>query len=189
MSAGVSGSSGASSSRNVPKWALPAFKDLFPLVQQQEAAYDPSGGAPTAAARGEIMNTLSGSMADPNNNPQLQAVIKSLGEQTSNEWNNQIAPAITNQAEQAGSLYSTQAQKALGEAATNVQDSYANTIANLEYGNQQSERQNQIAAAGQALGLNTDQLNQLLAVLGSFTGISQQNRSSNFGWNAGVSYG
>jgi hypothetical protein len=187
MSFGAQQSTSSGSTRNIPKYAVPLFKDgLTGIATQQEGNYNPTGGAPTAAATGEIMNTLSGATQDPNSNPELQAVIQSLNQQTGQEWTNQIAPAVTNQAEGAGDLYSTQAQKALGTAATNTQNDYANTIANLEYGNQQNERQAQIGAAGQALGLGQDQLNQLLAVLGSFTGITQSTGSNNLGFSGGL---
>ena len=179
----------ASHTTSIPKWAEPYFKGLGPIASEYEALFNPTGGAPTAAATDEIMRSLSGQMENPATNPELQDVLNSLNTQSQQNWQNVIVPSITSQAEGVGDLYSTQAAKALGQAGVQEQQNYQQQVANLLYGNYGTERQNQIDAVAQALGLNTDQLNKLLSVLDGFKGIEQQTSGETSGWGVGGNAG
>lgn len=187
MSAGVGGSYSSSkssnNSKNYPGWASGELQQLAPALGLALNNYDPSGGPERATAIQQLMATASGQYTDPNTNPEIQNVIKGLEDQSSRTWQS-TSRDVAQSAQRGGNLFSSAASKAAGQAGENVQSDLDSQIANILYGNQQTERGNQMSATNQLLNVGPNQLNQVMAIVNALKGL--EGRSSGIGRGWGV---
>ena len=158
MSIGGGGSynSGGVTFDTYPGFASGLLKSLAGVGTNAANSFGSGSGSDlTGLAENEVTSTLSGKYLDPSTNPYLEKNIESLTANSEEAFQNMLSKSNAN-AQGAGALFSTAANKAGQQTAREASSDLASQVNNMLYGNYAAERANQQNAVTQ--GINLQQL-------------------------------
>lgn len=142
--------------------------------------------AGVAAAGQNNADTLNGKYLDPNSNPYLKDTFNSAADAVTRQYQTATAPQTAGAMESAGRYGSGAYNNQVKNNQLNLGTSLNNLATNIYGGNYQTERGNQMTAAGQAGGINSAQYINPTAALQA--GNQQQTQRQNVDNNAMAAY-
>jgi hypothetical protein len=156
---------------------------VAPLTDAQNSALNTTIGIGSgvnqgvAAAGQNNADTLNGKYLDPNSNPYLKSTFDAAADDVTRRYQTATAPQTAGAMESAGRYGSGAYQNQVKNNEIDLGKSLGSLAANIYGGNYQTERGNQMTAAGQAGGINQAQYINPNAALGA--GGVQQTQQQN----------
>ena len=192
MSIGLSGSysSNKSTSRSIPKWAEPFFKEAMDAGSSLLGRFDPYQQTDdNRAAEAEIRKTLAGSYLKADSNPYVGGMADEVTRR-SREFLNTALARIGAGSQTGGTLESSYTPRIQAQAVRQSADDLSGNLTSLFSDNYTRERDNQLKSVDQSLGLAErpfDLAERILAILRG-TGTSKS-RGASYGGSVSAGYG